>query len=277
MNRNRFRRIVLTSAGGGIAPYVPSPAAASWKADIIANGGTISDAVLQVFDEQFFIPAVANGNILTEADFIHIWITNSDNVAARTSVEGNNHLASFIDDVLLIDAGIASDGVSSYVDLNYNPAIDGVKLQKDDMSMGYMVNQPPFTDTVRAMGCCSISSSVRRLEVYELSGQSFVFANSTNFSANTNDVSTFDVLMAVKREDAANQIAIINTSEVSAVNASEGIPSNNMFELTSNNNGTPFTDFDTRPHLFSWAGSSNFDYVACATLVSNLKIALAGL
>lgn len=261
------------SGGGG---YIPSAAAETWRQDIIANGGTISDAVLQVFDEEFFIPAVSNGSILTEADRIHFWITNSNSIASRTSVEGNNYFASFVNAVVFDNAGSKSDGVSSYINLNYNPSADGVKVLQDDVSVGYIVTTPPFTSTVRALGCIS-NLSVRRLEVYELSGQSFVFANSTNFSANTNDVSTGDVLMAVKREDSANQIAIINTSEVTAAYPSTGIPNNPAFELTSNDNGVPFTDYDTSYHVASWHGSGNFDYTTFATLVANVKIALAAL
>lgn len=261
---------------GGVAPYVPSPAAASWKADIIANGGTISDAVLQAFDEQFFIPAVSNGSILTEADRIHFWVTNSNNIAARTSVEGNNYFASFVNSVVFDNAGSKSDGVSAYINLNYNPFSDGVKVTQDDVSIGYIVTTPPFAATVRAIGCTS-NLSTRRLEVYELAGQSFIFVNSSNFTANPNDTSAGNVLMAAKRNDAANQTAIINASEVTAAAPSVVTPNNPAFELTSNNNGLPFTDYDTSYHVASWHGSGNFDYTTFATLVANVKIALAAL
>jgi len=261
------------SGGGG---YIPSAAAETWRQDIIANGGTISDAVLQVFDEEFFIPAVSNGSILTEADRIHFWITNSNSIASRTSVEGNNYFASFVNAVVFDNAGSKSDGVSSYINLNYNPSADGVKVLQDDVSVGYIVTTPPFTGTVRSMGCAN-TTTTRRLEVYELSGQSFVFANSTNFSANTNDTSAGNVLMAAKRNDAANQTAIINASEVTAAVPSVGVPNVNSYELTSNNAGAPFGDYDTSYHVASWHGSSNFDYTVFATLVANLKIALAAL
>lgn len=262
---------------GGVAPYVPSPAAASWKADIIANGGTISDAVLQVFDEQFFIPAVANGNILTEADRIHFWITNSNNIAARTSVEGNNYFASFVNSVVFDNAGSKSDGVSAYINLNYNPFADGANVTQDDVSLGYIVTTPPFTSTVRALGC-SNAASTQRLEVYELVGQSFVFVNCTNFTANPNDTSTGDVLLAAKRSDGVNETAIINASEVTAAYVSVGVPNTNAFELTTNVDGTgALGDYDTSYHVASWHGSNNFDYTVFATLVANLKVALAAL
>lgn len=261
------------SAGGG---YTPSAEAAAWKADIIANGGTISDAVLQAFDEQFFIPAVANGSILTEVDRLNILITNSNEIAALTSVEGNNYFGEFINVVVFNDEGAASNGSDSYIDWKYNPAVDGVKLQQDDASIGYMVNQPPFSATVRAIGCTS-NLSMRRLEVYELSGQSFVFLNCSNFTANPNDTSVGNVLLAGKRSDSANETVIINASEVTAADPSTGLPNNPTFELTSNDNGVPFPDYDTRPHKFSWQGSSSFDYTTCATLINNLETALAAL
>lgn len=261
------------SGGGG---YIPSAAAETWRQDIIANGGTISDAVLQVFDEEFFIPAVSNGSILTEADRIHFWVTNSNSIASRTSVEGNNYFASFVNAVVFDNAGSKSDGVSSYINLNYNPSADGVKVLQDDVSLGYIVTTPPFAATVRAIGCTS-NLSTRRLEVYELAGQSFIFVNSSNFTANPNDTSAGNVLMAAKRNDAANQTAIINASEVTAADPSTGIPNNIAFELTSSDEGVPFTDFDTSYHVASWHGSSSFDYTTFATLVANVKIALAAL
>jgi len=273
MNRNRFRRIVLMSGGGG---YIPSAAAETWRQDIIANGGTISDAVLQVFDEEFFIPAVSNGSILTEADRIHFWITNSNSIASRTSVEGNNYFASFVNPVVFDNSGSKSDGVSAYINLNYNPSADGVKVTQDDVSLGYIVTTPPFAATVRAIGCIS-NASTQRLEVYELAGQSFVFLNCTNLTANTNDTSIGDVLMAAKRNSGTDETAIINASEVTAADPSVGIPNNPAFELTSNDNGLPFTDYDTSYHVASWHGSGNFDYTTFATLVANVKIALAAL
>lgn len=263
-----------TSAQGG---YVPSAAAAAWKAAIISNGGTISDAVLQVFDEQFFIPAVANGNILTEADFIHFWITNSNNIAARTSLEGNNYFASFVNAVVFDNSGIKSDGVSSYVNLNYNPFVDGVKVQQNDVFVGYGVTTPPFAATVRGMGCQN-AASTQRLEVYELAGQSFVFVNCTNFTANPNDTSLGDVLLAGKRSDGVDETAIINASEVTAAYVSVGVPNASMFELTTNVDGTgPLGDYDTSYHVYSVAGSSSFDYTTFVTLAANVKLALAAL
>lgn len=256
--------------------YTPSPEAAAWEANIIANGGSIDPAVLQAFDEQFFIPAVANGNILSEADRIHVWITNSNNIAARTSLEGNNYFASFVASPIFDDSGVKSDGVSAYVNLIYNPNTNGVKLTQDDASLGYIVTTPPFNATVRSMGCIS-NSSLRRLEVYELSGQSFVFVNCTNFTSNPNDTSIGDVLMAAKRSNNTDETAIINASEVTAADASVGVPNNSAFELTSNDNGVPFTDFDTSYHIASWHGSGSFDYTTFQTLIANLKIALAAL
>ncbi len=274
MNRNRYRRIVLMS--GGVAPYVPSPAAASWKADIIANGGTISDAVLQVFDEQFFIPAVANGNILTEADRIHFWITNSNNIAARTSVEGNNYFASFVNAVVFDDSGIKSDGVSAYVNLNYNAFTHGVLSTQNDTFFGYIVKTPTYTGTTRSMGSGDGVGTLRR-ELYRESGVLNVFVNSTNADSNSNTVLTGNVLIGGKRMDNANQMAVINASEVSSAEAPTGVPNTNVYELTSSANGTPIGDYDLFYHLASVDGSASFDYTTFMTLIDNLEIALAAL
>lgn len=257
--------------------YTPSPEAAAWEADIIANGGSIAPAVLQAFDEQFFIPAVANGNILSEADRIHVWITNSNNIAARTSLEGNNYFASFVASPIFDDNGVKSDGVAAYVDLTYNPNSNGIKLQQNDVSLGYIVSTPPFSATIRGMGCQN-SASTQRLEVYELASQLFVFLNCTNLTANPNDTSIGDVLLAGKRANSTDETAIINGSEVTASDASTGTPNVSAYELTTNLQGTgPLGDYDTSYHVASWHGSSSFDYATFQTLIANLKIALAAL
>ena len=257
--------------------YVPSPEAAAWEADSIANGGSIDPDVLQAFDEQFFIPAVANGNILSEADRIHVWITNSNNIAARTSLEGNNHFASFVASPIFDNNGVKSDGVSAYVNLEYNPNADGVKLLQNDASIGYIVTTPPFTATVGSIGCTN-AGTTQRLEVYELASQAFAFINCTNFTANPNDTSTGDVLLAGSRANGIDESTIINASVITAADASTGVPNDMAYELTSNLSGTgPFGDYDTSYHVASWHGSSSFDYTTFQTLIANLKIALAAL
>lgn len=258
--------------------YVPSPEAAAWEADIIANGGSIDPAVLQAFDEEFFIPAVANGNILSEADRIHVWITNSNNIAARTSLEGNNYFADFVASPVFDNNGVKSDGVSAYVDLIYNPSADGVKLLQDDASLGYIATNPTYTPQKRSMGCLNNLAN-QRLEVYREAGdRANVFLNCANNTSNTNIVTTGDVLVAGLRSDNANESAIINTSVVTGADASIGVPNVSAFELTTNLQGTgTIGGYDTDYHVASWHGSSSFDYTTFQTLIANLKVALASL
>jgi hypothetical protein len=156
-----------------------------------------------------------------------------------------------------------------------NPFTEGVS--QNDVSVGYIVKTPPFAATVRAFGCTD-AVSTKRLEVYELAGQSFVFLNCSHFTANPNDTSVGNVLLAGKRSDAANATAIISASEVTAADASTGVPNHNAFELISNNNGTPYpADFDTQPHLFSWHGTSAVDTALLKSTIDALEIALAAL
>jgi len=170
---------------------------------------------------------------------------------------------------------LKSDGVAAYVDLEFNPFTEGVS--QNDVSVGYIVKTPPFAATVRAFGCTD-AVSTKRLEVYELAGKSFVFVNCSNFTANTNDVSTGNVLLAGKRSNGTDETAVINASEVTVADASTGVPNHNAFELISNDNGTPYpADFDTQPHLFSWHGTSAVDTAPLKSTIDALEIALAAL
>jgi len=257
-----------------VSGYTPSAEAATWEAAIIANGGTIDAAVLQVIDENFIIPNVAGGN-WPRFKRANLWITNTNEIASRTTIAGGSYFASFVASPVFNNEGVKSDGVAAYVDLEFNPFTEGVS--QNDVSVGYIVKTPPFAATVRAFGCTDAVSTLR-LEVYELAGQSFVFVNCSNFTANTNDVSTGNVLLAGKRSNGTDETAVINASKVTVADASTGVPNHNAFELISNDNGTPFpANFDTQPHLFSWHGTSAVDTALLKSTIDALEIALAAL
>ena len=63
-----------------------SPQAQTWKASIVANGGSITDAELAAIDDNFFKPAVANGSILNQLDRLNIYAGLSNSIAQRTCI-----------------------------------------------------------------------------------------------------------------------------------------------------------------------------------------------
>jgi len=248
-----------------------SPEALAWEARIIANGGIIPAATLAIFDEYFFIPAKANGSILSELDRLNIYCgLNGYEIAARTNTIKSAHYVTPVSSPTFDNNGYKSSG-TSYLNLNYTPSTQAVKLTLDSVHHGCVVKTPPFASVQRSMGCANASTS--RLEVIRDSNSVSTFCNS-NGSSNTNKTSVGNVFCAGKRPSSSLQYAIINSSEVSSSQTSVSLPPQSAYELTVNGNGTPDGNYDTSYHLASWHGSANLDYTAMRTILNNLFTAL---
>jgi hypothetical protein len=253
-----------------------SPEALAWEADIIANGGTIAPDVLQCIDENFIIPNVAGGN-WTKFDRLHLWLTNSNSIAARTSMEGNNHFASFVNAVVFDDAGIKSDGISAYVDLNFNPNTQGANYTLNSCSLGYVVENPTFTTVKRSMGCLDITAT-QRAEVYEFDGvDATSFINATAAVRNSLKPINNVIIYGKRVADASNSITGVNATEVTGAAVSVAVPNFNAFELTTNYANTPLGDYDTNYHHLSWHGAPDLDFALIKITIDNLETALAAL
>lgn len=250
-----------------------SPEALAWEADIIANGGTIDPLVLFTIDQNFIIPNVSGGN-WSKFDRLHLWLTNSNSIAARTSMEGNNHFASFVNAVVFDDNGIKSDGISAYVDLNFNPNTQGVNYTLNSCSLGYVAENPTYTGTKRSIGCLNGAAN-QRSEVYESDGSNVrSFTNSVIGVVNTFKP-TGNVIFYGKRDaDPTNALTGVNTNEITGVDASSAIPNFNAFELTTNYANTPLGDYDTDYHHLSWHGAPDLDFALIHTTINNLEAAL---
>jgi len=266
----------LTTRYGGGGGYTPSAEALAWEADIIANGGSIAADVLQTIDEVFIIPNVVGGN-WTKFDRAHLWITNSNEIAARTSIEGNNYFATFISTPVFDNSGIKSDGVAAYVDLNFNPNIDGVNYTLNSCSLGYVAENPTFTVVKRSMGCLDVSA-VQRAEVYEYNGANAASFVNAQFGVINYKTPTGNVIIYGKRDaDPVNSITGVNTIETTGADASTAVPNFECYELTTNYAGSPLGDYDTDYHHFSWHGAADLDIALIHTTIDNLEAALAAL
>jgi hypothetical protein len=257
--------------GGGL-----SQDALDWQARIIANGGTIPDATLAIFDNNFFKPAKANGNILSELDRLNIYCgLNGFQIAARTNMIKSAHFVSAVSSPTFDNNGYKSAG-TGYLNLNYKLFSQGVKFQKDNNSFGVMVQNPAFAvNFLRMMGsrdagATSISALIRGV-------LNFTTANSTNtFQNNATTTQTGYILLASSRNNSTNYKAIINTSETTINTASSGFNLNdeNVFELTINGGGSPDGQYDTMYHGASFNGSGSLDIQTMRTLLLNTFTAL---
>lgn len=247
------------------------PAAAAWQNNIIANGGTISAATLKIFNDNFFVPARANGNILTELDRLNVYAgLVGFEIAARTNMIKNAHYVTPVSSPSFNNNGYVTSG-TSYLNLNYKLFSQGVKLQKNNNSFGVMVLSPAFSvDFLRMIGSRDAGGT-------SLSG--LIRGNVTLLNANaTTSYSTISAsaqsgwaLIASQRVNSSSFKSIINASETTLNVSSSASNLNDLdtFELTINGGGSPDGQYDTRPHGASFHGSSNLDIQALRTLLLN--------
>jgi hypothetical protein len=248
-----------------------SPEAKAWEARIIANGGTIPAATLAIFDEYFFIPAKANGNILTELDRLNIYCgLNGYEIAARTNTIKSAHFVTPVSSPIFDNNGYKSGG-TSYLDLNYNPSTQGVKFTLNSACIGYVVRNPLWTAQKRAIG--NHTGVADRTDLQRDTSSSGVFVNSQFGVQNTNKPSGKVFLMALRTASNADA-AITNATIVNGSNASTAIPNNNIYELGLNFGGLAIGPFDTNEHLCSFNGSGSLDYANLRTILNNLFTAL---
>jgi len=251
-----------------------SQEALDWQARIIANGGTIPDATLAIFDNNFFKPAKANGNILNQLDRLNIYCGLSGyEIAARTNLIKSAYYVTPVSSPTFDNNGYKSSG-TSYLNLNYNPNIQGVKLTLNNSSQGVVFKNPVYTGTKRSMGAINGAAS-QRLEVYAADGGiSRVAFNNAALSVGSAITPSGYIHIVGKRTAALAELIDINGTQTASVNSSTAVPNFNVYELTSNQANTPIGDYDTNYHLASYHGSSVLDIVALRTILDNTFTAL---
>lgn len=262
----------MWNARGGL-----SPEALAWETNIIANGGTIPAATLAIFDEVFFKPAKANGNILTELDRLNIYCgLVGYEIAARTNIISSSFFVTPVSSPTFDNNGYKSSG-TSYLNLNYNPSTQGVKLTQNSVSQFIVFKNPNYTGTKRSMGVISGGGS-NRLEAYVASGGNrSVFNNQTAVTVDNSATPSGFVHFVGKRNAASGAgctINRVNGIETSGSTGSTARPNDNIFELTTNFSSAPVGDYDTNYHIASGHGSNSLDNVALRTILDNLFTAL---
>ena len=248
-----------------------SPQAQTWKASIVANGGSITDAELAAIDDNFFKPAVANGSILNQLDRLNIYAGLSNSIAQRTCIIRGSLITPVSSPTFDIN-GVKSSG-TSYLNLNYNPSVNAVKLTLNSLSHGYFVKNPPFASTIRGMG--SRQGSVVRLSLLRDINLSTAYNNDTNGAANTTVVTSGWVCCEGQRLNSTTQnYSIINGVYNAVTRTSVSLPNSPTTELTEFNETVPTGNYDTMYHGASWHGSGAIDNANLVTFIRNTFTAL---
>lgn len=248
-----------------IIVYNFTPQATAWKNAIVTNGGSITDATLQTFDDYFFKPMVS-ANLLDEFDRINIYVGTGDQIAARTSlVNSSTYFVTPVSSPTWANTlGYQSSG-TSYLDLNYTPSTQAVKYLARGATAFYIAKSPNMVTTRLAMG--GQTTTVNRLSRDATTGGRFL--SSINTVSNAVVVSglayTGSVMhmTAMSGSGATNSVRqTIYIPTVGAIISGSGgnitapaLPAVSQFELTANVNGTPGGSYETGTyHMISAHG-----------------------
>jgi hypothetical protein len=242
--------------------------ATAWQTAIVANGGSMPNATLQIFDDYFFKPMIS-ASLLDEFDRINIYVGTGNQIAARTGLISGSFLSYFVTPVSSPTwnntQGYVSSG-TSYLDLNWIPSVDGKKYLVRGGTAFYIAKSPNMVTTRVAMG--GQTSNVNNLRRDGTSGGRFLTSINTSISnvvisgqQYTGSVMHMAAMSGSGATNAPRQTiyipgvgAIISGSGGNATTPSLApVP---QYELTSNNNGTPAGSYETGTyHMASAHGS----------------------
>jgi hypothetical protein len=253
----------------------------AYQSNIVANGGTINLATLDVLDTYFFRPAATNGNILNQLDRLNIYAgLGSFQIAARTNLIKSAHYVTPVNSPTFDNNGYKSNGSTSYLNLNYNPSTEGVKFTQDSNIAGVVFKNINTTSTFTAIG--SINTGGNTAHTVE-----FRSGDSSLRSYNNSTTGTFPPPMSLtplpsgilftstRRTSATAAEVLANATSAPFTLSSNGNVNVNQFELAFNNSGVAASSYDANNyHVCSYHGSSSLDYTNFRTYISNVLTAL---
>jgi hypothetical protein len=255
-----------------------SPQAQTYRANVIANGGTISDSVLKIFDAQFFIPAATNGNILNNADVIRIFKGQGNQIAANTNIVGSGTVATAVGGISWANnQGYISDGVLKYINHNFN-LNGGTKFLQDDNKSGIIITN--WSGSIGALyGCQQGTNSYYNItglgpgsaiRSRNMLGAAAIGASITGMTTNTSAI----YITGTKRNASNSQTTFFDTTTANNSEVSATPSSNSIFQTCQNFQGSPTGTDGGITHLAFFAGNYNFDEQTFKTLCTNLWTAL---
>jgi len=243
----------------------------------MANFPTIAIGLPFVKAGGFSIQALAwrtsiETNGLNNLDRLNIYAGLSNSIAQRTCIIRGSLITPVSSPTFDVN-GVKSSG-TSYLNLNYNPAVNAVKLTLNSVSHGYLVKNPPFTGLVRAMG--SRQGSITRISlIRDNTPQSLAYNNDATGAGNTSVATSGWVCCEGQRIDSSTgNFSIINGTYNAVTRTSISLPNSPTSELTEFNEVVPSGGYDTMYHGASWHGSGSIDNANLVAFLRNTFTAL---
>jgi hypothetical protein len=253
-----------------------SPQAQTYRENVIANGGSISDSVLAIIDTNLILPLVASGD-WAKLDKFHLYAGVGNAVAARTNIVSNSYIINPVNSPTWNNStGYTGNGLTSYLDHNYNPSLGGTLAVLNSATIGYGAKYASIPST-QSFGARQTTGTACNLAIFRLANPAIdgIVNDNTDLN-NTNVVFNSIVLHAAQRSAASGfncKASIVNNNFLFATTASVAIPNLKLFELARNQDGIAFS-FDSAPHYYMFAGNGLIFTNTVLTAINNTLAAL---
>lgn len=253
-----------------------SAAAQTYRTNIVANGGTISDNILAILDTNLITPLVNSGD-WDKLDKLHLYAGVGSAIAARTNMISSSYYINPVSSPTWTNSGgYKGNGSSSYLDLNYNPSAGGTKLVLNSATIGYGAKVTAY-DFTRSFGARKTTATACSLAIFRLStpASDAVINDNTDLN-NTNTVSNAIAMFAGQRTAASGATAkssVVNANVLNANHASIAIPNLALFQCARNQDGTA-NSFDEMNQYYMFAGDGTISLSNVRTALNNTLTAL---
>jgi hypothetical protein len=251
-----------------------SAEAQTYKTNVIANGGTVSDSVLAILDTNLFKPLVASGD-WARLDKFHLYAGVGSAIAARTNMVSSSYYINPVNSPTWNNStGYTGNGSTSYLDLNYNPSLGSTLLTQNSATVFYGAKVTAY-DFTRSFG--ARNAGVKNLAIFRLSTPaSDAIANDNLDLLNTNVVTNSIALFGLQRTASIGtncKASIINTNFSYGNQISIGIPNVTLFQCARNSSGTA-ESFDEMKQYYMGAGNGSVNTNTILTAINNTLAAL---
>jgi hypothetical protein len=251
----------IGSSGNALLNSISSQAQ-SWNT---RAGSPLNATQLALFDTYFFKPMINNG-LFDKFDRLNLFGLNGlgSKTLALTNTIKTAHT--------VIEAGAPTFGVygfsttssSNYLNLNYTPSTQAVKLSQNSITQFAVIRNPTFITAARFMGARVSNAPVlapvntRLSLIRDITPQLTANLSATSAASNTNTVVSGNVFLGAVRSASNASVAYINKNAGStSIIASVNLPTVSVYELIENeNNGAPGPVDNNFPHLASGHGQA---------------------
>ena len=226
---------------------------------VTANGGSLTT------NEKTYINTFITALGTDFAEFDRLWIHGlANSIAARTSLVNptSTMITAVNTPTFTASQGYNSNGSTSYLNLNYNPNANGVKLTLNSASKGTYYRAIPTNN--------SAEGSLTTVGIYNYfsAGQFRPAVNTT--SDYISGLGRNAKLNVVYRNNSTQMYANLNGVDSTVITqSSSSIPNNNTFALCLNYSGTPIL-FQAEQESVNFYGSGNINFSNLYTAIQAL-------